>query len=246
MPEFDWIIKSTDDCDVRLGRSERNAVINEPLFFCPDAAAVAADNALGASTIAKKVSAAQVAGIVHRQDRLGRAAIENVVLCRPTSFGRLVNVINVMNFMLIERGETRQVLRSSSIIAAVFRIAEFKTILDDLKIKASEIADVAALDCPLVDSLVANYRLHLTPTLSVLEALRSHPRVASSQWYERLNHTDKRGSIVVDREPRTNVEKIRVDADGRNPVYLLNCGNLSPAPLNGHDWSITAPTQESR
>lgn len=244
MPAFDWVIRPTDDCDVRLGRNERNAVINEPLFFCPDAASVAADHGLGASTIAKSVSAARVAGAVGRQEVLGRAAIENVLKCRPTTFVRLANTLNVINFILVQERESEPLLKSSSIIAAVFRVADFGEITSSLQISCEEIAHLAGVDAALVNTLKANYRLHLDPTLKIVAALRADQRVIKSRWYDRLGREEFRGSIVVDVAGHRNVQKLSQDDDGTNPVYLLDPENLVPAPLNGHDWSIIKATAD--
>ncbi len=236
MPEFEWVIKPTDHCDVRLERGERT-ILGEPLFFCPAAAVVAANFDLGAATIAREVSAAQMAGVVHRDDALGRVAIDNVLKCRPTSFRRLINTVNVINFIMMGRGHQDQLLPSKSIIAAVFRIRDFDRMLTELKLAPREVADAAKVDENFVESLRARYRLNLEPTLKILQAAKSNPKVRSSRWHEKLVKDGLR-SIVVDRVPRANVQRLGEEESNGSPIYLLNQDNLVAAPANGHPWSI--------
>jgi len=235
---LDWCVSNSDDVDVRLARTERNAVVGEPLFFCPDSASVAADNNLGVATIAKRVSAAQIAGFVNRSDRLGRNAIDNVLNCRPTTLARVVNTLNVINYTLIEDRAAAPVLRSTSIIAAVFRIADFNEIKRSTGVADAELAERASIAPVLVESLTRNYRLHFDATLKIFEALRTHPKVADSSWGPRLQCERLRGNIVVDATPYTNVMKVGEDVRGNHPVYALNADNLRPAPVEGHDWAI--------
>lgn len=234
MPDFTWVIRPTDHCDVRLERGERT-VLGEPLFFCPAAAVVAANFGLGAATIAREVSAAQRAEVVHPDDPLGRVAIDNVLKCRPTSFKRLMNTINVINFIMLERGHEDQVLPAKAIIAAAFRIRDVDRMLTEIKVAPREIAEAAKVDETFVETLRLRYRLNLDPTLKIFQALKSNPKIRASRWYERLAKDGVR-NIVVDRAARTNVQ--RVGEEEGMPIYLLNQDNLVAAPLNGHPWSI--------
>lgn len=235
MLDLHWVIKPTDHCDVRLERGERT-VLGEPLFFCPAAAVVAANFGLGAATIAREVSAAHREAVVHPDHALGRVGIDNVLRCRPTSFLRLINTVNVINFIMMERGHQDQLLPSTSIIAAVFRIRDFDRMLTELNVAAKDVADAAGVDEGFVLSLRKSYRLNLDPTLKILKALKSQRKVIESRWNDRLTNDGLR-NIVVDRVAHTHVQKIGEDEYGK-PEYLLNQDNLTAAPLNGHPWAV--------
>jgi predicted transcriptional regulator len=232
-----WVIGPTSDFDVCLGRGERNAVVSQPLFFCPHAAGVAADHNIGVATILKRVAAAQNAGIVNKADAVGRLVIDNVINCRPTSFNRVVNTLNVMNFILVEDRRSQPLLHSSKIIGAVFRIADFNKIKQELQISDEELSQSSGVHLNLVKSLTNNYRLHLDATLKIFRALREHPTTGTSAWAVRLSRSEYRGNIVVDKAQRTNVQKV-AGSGGDDDVFLLNSENLATAPAIGHDWAI--------
>lgn len=232
-----WRI-SGGSCDVVLSAKERLGVGEARLFLCPAAMEIAANHRIGVNTIASNVSAAAGAGVIGKGDTLGRLAISRVVSCVPTSLQKVIDTVNVINWM-VHNATGDAPIAGHDIIAAVFALRDLDKAMAVLKLEDEALARRARVPVAFVQSLRKNYRLHLAPVLKlrgVLAHLLASSTAAGADELRQTFDSDPRNAIHAGAAGRPKIEELPRRSEDEER-YLLNEGNVEPAPAEGHPWA---------
>lgn len=243
MSSYPWILEF-GAADVVLNAGEMNAVHGAPLFLCP--AAQKASVGINAHALVKEVRAAELDKVLAAGSNLGRQAISHVIECRPTLYQKALDTCNLLNwYNSVKRDREELLVGPSDIIVCAFRIRDFSKLCAALELDDAKVAKLANVPLAQVQSLTGNYRLHFAPVLKIFEALKQAalalaPAEGEIAELDRVRRKNLRESIVVDRKPFVNIQKLGPD-DANHDYYVLNEVNVGAAPTSGHPWAWPQP-----
>lgn len=197
---------------------------------------------INAHALVKEVSAAKVDQVLAGGANLGRQAIGHVIECRPTLYQKVLDTCNLINwYNAKKRDRTDIFIGQSDIIVCAFRIRDFSKLCAALGLDDVNVAKLAKVPLAQVQALTGNYRLHLAPVLKIFEALKHAaialpPVTGEIAELDRLRRKNIRESIVIDRKPFVNIQKLGSD-DTNHDYYVLDETKVAAAPSTGHPWA---------
>lgn len=167
----------------------------------------------------------------------GRAAIREVMRCFPVTYRSARGFINVAN-MALAALEAGSKLKSSDIVACIFRLKDAPDVVEALGLASSDIAKACGIRAEIVESARLRYRITFNHAISIWKYLLSvkHEKKITDPKANALND-DPREFIKTDVQTRHPLA-VRPSSEERAEASVYGRRDLTPAPRMGHPWAI--------